>query len=83
VEELLLYIIEQWCKQIEIHTAEPLVPEPSPFEDETDIAKLKRYISPGSDKILAELNQASSEALRSEIRKLINSNWNKEQLTDQ
>jgi hypothetical protein len=30
-------------RQIEIDTAEQLVPEPSPSEIETDIAKLKRY----------------------------------------
>jgi hypothetical protein len=33
-------------RQIEIHTAEPLVPDPSPFEAEIAIAKLKRYKSP-------------------------------------
>jgi hypothetical protein len=41
--------------QIEIHTAEPLVPEPIPLEVEIAIAKLKRYKSPGSDEIQAEL----------------------------
>jgi hypothetical protein len=40
-------------RKIEIHTAEPLVPDPSPFEVETAIAKLKRYKSPGSDEIPA------------------------------
>jgi len=34
-------------KQIEIHTAEPLVPEPSAFEFELAIEKLKSYKSPG------------------------------------
>jgi len=33
--------------QREIHTAEPLVPEPSAFEFEMDIEKLKGYKSPG------------------------------------
>jgi hypothetical protein len=42
-------------RQIEIHTAEPLVPDTSPFEVEIAIAKLKRYESPGSDEIPAEL----------------------------
>jgi len=28
-------------RQIEIHTAEPLAPEPSPFEDETAIQNMK------------------------------------------
>jgi hypothetical protein len=48
-------------RQIEIHTAEPLVPDTSPFEVEIAITKLKRYKSPGSDKILAELIQAGDE----------------------
>jgi hypothetical protein len=32
-------------RQTEIHTAEPLVPEPSVFEVETAIKKLKRHIT--------------------------------------
>jgi hypothetical protein len=36
-------------RQIEIHTAEPLVPGPSHLEVEIAIAKLKKYKSPGSD----------------------------------
>jgi hypothetical protein len=36
-------------RQIEVHTAEPLVPDPSPFENENTIAKFKSYRSPGSD----------------------------------
>jgi hypothetical protein len=42
-------------RQIEIHTAELLVPDPSPFEVEIAIGKLKKYKLPGSDQILAEL----------------------------
>jgi hypothetical protein len=33
--------------QVEIHTAEPLVPEPSAFEVELAIEKLKSHKSPG------------------------------------
>jgi hypothetical protein len=44
--------------QIEIQTADPLVPGPSHLEVEISIAKLKKYKSPGSDQILAELYQA-------------------------
>jgi hypothetical protein len=69
--------------QIEIYTAEPLVPDPSPLEFEIDIAKLKRNKWPGSEQIRAELIQAGCETLRSEIHKLINSIWNKEELSDQ
>jgi hypothetical protein len=45
-------------RQIEIHTAEPQVPGPSYLEVEISIAKLKKYKSPGSDQILAELYNA-------------------------
>jgi hypothetical protein len=45
-------------RQIEIHTAESLIPDPSPFEVEIAIAKLNRYKPPGSDQIPAELIQA-------------------------
>jgi hypothetical protein len=54
-------------RQIEMHIAEPLVPDPSPSEVETAIAKFKRYKSPGSHNIPAELIQAGGEILRSEI----------------
>jgi hypothetical protein len=70
-------------RQIEVHTAEPLVPGPSRLEVEIVIAKLKRYKSPGSDQIPAEMIQAGGELLLSEIHKLINSVWNKEKLPDQ
>jgi hypothetical protein len=50
-------------RQIEIHATEPLVPDPSPFEVEIAIVKLKRYKSPGIDQILAELMQAGGEIL--------------------
>jgi hypothetical protein len=70
-------------RQIEIHTAEPLVPDPSPFEVEIAVEKLRRYKSPGSDQSPAELIQAGSVILLSEIHKLINSIWNKEELPDQ
>jgi hypothetical protein len=69
-------------RQIELHTADPLVPDPSPFEVEIAIAKLKRYKLPGSDQIQAELIQAGSETLWSEIQKSIKSIWNKEKLPD-
>jgi hypothetical protein len=70
-------------RQIEVHTAAPLVIDPSPFEVEIAIENLKRYKSPGSDGIPAELIQARGEILRSKIHKLIKSIWNKEELPDQ
>jgi hypothetical protein len=51
-------------KHIELHTAELLLPDPSPFEVEIAIAKLKSYKSPGSDQIQAELIQAGGETLQ-------------------
>jgi hypothetical protein len=44
-------------RQIEIHTAELLATDPTPFEVEIAIEKLERYKSPGSDQIPAELIQ--------------------------
>jgi hypothetical protein len=38
-------------RQIEVHTAEPLVPGPSRLEVEIAVAELKKYKSPGSDQI--------------------------------
>jgi hypothetical protein len=70
-------------EQTEIHTAEPLVPEPSVFEIEMAIEKLKTYKSPGIDQIPAELIKAGGSKICSEIHKLINSIWNKEKLPEQ
>jgi hypothetical protein len=70
-------------RQIEIHTAEPLVPDPHLLGVEIAIAKLKKYKSPGSDQILAELIQLGGETLVSMIHKLITSIWNKEELPNQ
>jgi hypothetical protein len=70
-------------RQIEVYTAGPLVPDPSPFEVDTPIANLKRYKSPSSDQIPEDMIQAGGETLRSEIHKLINSTWNKKEFPDQ
>jgi hypothetical protein len=45
-------------RQIEVHTAEPIVPGPSRLEVKIAIVTLKKYKSPGSDDIQAELFQA-------------------------
>jgi hypothetical protein len=45
-------------RQIKIHIAELLVPDPSLFEAEIAIAMLKKYKLQDSDQILAELIQA-------------------------
>jgi hypothetical protein len=44
---------------------------------------LKNYKLPGCNQILAEQIQAGGEIFRSEIHELINSIWNKEELSDQ
>jgi hypothetical protein len=64
-------------RQMDIHTAEPLVPESSLVEVEIAIGKLKSYKSPGTDQLPAELIKAGGEILYSEIHKLIRSQWNK------
>jgi hypothetical protein len=60
-------------RQMDIHTAEPLVPEPSLVEVGIAIGMLKMHKSP------AELINAGNEILRSKIHKLILFKWNKEQ----
>ena len=54
-------------KQTEIHTAEPLVPEPSAFEVELAIEKLKSHKSPGFDQIPAELFKEGGRTIRYQI----------------
>jgi hypothetical protein len=63
-------------RQTEVHTAEPLMPEPSAFEVEMAIEKLRRHKSRGIDHIPAELIKAGGRIIRSEIHKLIISIWN-------
>jgi hypothetical protein len=70
-------------RQAEIHTAEPLVPEPSALEVELAIEKLKSRNSPGIDQIPAELIKAESMTIRSAIHKLIIVIWNKEELPEE
>jgi hypothetical protein len=57
-------------RQMDIHMAEPLVPEPSLREVEIAIGKLKSYKSPGTDQILTKLIKAGGETY-SEIHSLI------------
>jgi hypothetical protein len=64
---------------MDIHTAEPLVPEPSAFEVELAIEKVRSHKSTGVVHIPAELIKAGGRTVRCEIHKLI-SIWNKEEL---
>jgi len=70
-------------KQAEIHTVEPLVPEPSAFEFEFAIGKLKNYKSPGTDQIPTELIKAGGRTISCAIHKLIIFIWNKEELPEE
>jgi len=69
--------------QAEIHTAEPLVPEPSAAEVELAIDMLKSHKSPGIDQIPAELIKTGGTTICLEIHKLITSIWKKEQLPEE
>jgi hypothetical protein len=50
-------------RQLEVHTDEPFVPGLSCLDVEIVIAKLKRYKSPYSDQIQAELIPAGGKIL--------------------
>ena len=65
-------------RQTEIRTAVPLVPNPSAFEVEMAIEKLKRLRSQGIDQIPTEMMKAGGKTIRFEIHKLIICIWNKE-----
>ena len=70
-------------RQTEIHTAEPLVSEPSTFEFELAIEKLKCHKSPGTDQNPEELIKAGGQTIRCEIHKFIISIWKKEKLPEE
>jgi len=71
-----------YVRKKEIHTAEPLVPEPSVFEVEMAIEKPKGHKSPGIYQIPAELIKAGGRTILCDIHKFI-SIWNKEELTEE
>ena len=58
------------------------MPEPSAFEFQLAIKKLKIYKSPGIDQIPPELIKARGRTICCEIHKLI-SVWNKEELPEE
>ena len=57
-------------KQTEIHTTEPLVPEPSAFEVGLAIEKVNSHKSLGIDQIQEEFIKAGSRKIGSVIHKL-------------
>jgi len=70
-------------RQTEIQTAVTLLPEPSTFEIELAIEKLKSHKSPGIVHIPTELIKTRGRTTRSEIHKLIISIRNKEELPEE
>jgi hypothetical protein len=68
---------------MDIHMAEPLVPEPGLVKVEIAIGKLKSFKSLGTDQILAKLIKAEGETLCSQVHKLVCYIWNKEELPQQ
>jgi hypothetical protein len=78
-----LHEISDVRHHLETHTIEQLVSGPKPFEVETAIEKQISYKSSDIDLIPAELIQAGSGILRSEIHKLTSSIWSKEELLQQ
>jgi hypothetical protein len=60
-----------------MQTTEPLLPQPTAFEFQVAIGKLKRHKSPGFDQTPAEMIQTGRKILYSEIHKLIKLIWNK------
>jgi hypothetical protein len=69
--------------QAEIHTAEPLVPEPSASELELAIDKLKTRKSPRINQIPAEMIKAGGRTIFLEIHKLITSIWKRDELPEE
>jgi len=67
----------------QIHTAEPLTPEPSASEVELSNEKLKNHKSPGTDRIPADMIKAGGKTTHYKIHKLIISMWNKEELPEE
>jgi hypothetical protein len=70
-------------RQMEIHTAAPLVSNPSAPEVEMATKKLKRHKSLGIDKILGEFIKAGGRKIRSEVHKHTSSIWNKKELLEE
>ena len=54
-------------RQTEIHAVEPLVSDPSAYEFELPIEKLKSHKSPGIDQIPEELIKTGGITIRSEV----------------
>ena len=70
-------------RRTETHTTELLVPEPSAFEVDLAIEKLKSHKSSGIGQISAEFIKEGGRTICYQIHKLIVSIWNKEELPEE
>jgi len=70
-------------RQIKIHTAELLLPEPIAFVVKMAVEKLQGHKSPGIHQITSELIKAGGRTISSEIHKRINSILSKEELLEE
>jgi len=70
-----------YVRQREMRTAYSLVPESSAFEFEMVIEKIKNHKSPGTDQMPAKLTKVG-RAVRSDVNKLINFIWIREELPE-
>ena len=70
-------------RHTEIHTAEPLVPEPSAFEVEVATEMLKSHKLAGIDQIPEKLIKAGNRTIHNEIHTLIIFISNKEELPEE
>ena len=61
--------------QTEIHTVEPLVPDPSASEVELAIDKVERHKSPSVDQIPGELIKVGDRSMCLEIHKITTTIW--------
>jgi len=58
------------------------VSEPSAFEVEMAIEKIKSHKSPSTDQIPAELTKTVGRTVRSDVNKTINFTWIKDELPE-
>ena len=73
-----------YVRQREINATEPIVLEPSVFELQMAIGKLKKQKSPGTGQILGQfVKSGGGRIIRSKVHKIINSVWSKEDLFEQ
>jgi len=69
--------------QTEIHTAEPIVPEPRVFEFELATEELKCQKTSGIDQIPTELIKTGGRTICYQIDKLTISIWNKDEFPEE